>query len=191
VRGRQAFALGKPLLVLLAHMVAPLPRGLVRGLYAIASHLTGPVGAALRWSIARRLAAAVGDNVFIGPRIEVRGWESLRLGRNVSIHNACFIDARGGLTIGDDVSIAHQCSLVTFEHCWTDESLPIRDNPVQYRPIAIANDVWIGCGARILAGASIGTRCIVAAGAVVTRAIPEFSIAGGIPAVVIGSTRRT
>lgn len=177
------------MMLTVAAMLRPMPRGLVLMLYRIASHLTGVTGIGLRWIIAKRLAQQLGDNVFIGPRIEIRGWETLVIGSNVSIHNASFIDARGGLTIGNDVSIAHHCSIVTFDHGWADTTKPIRDNPVRYEPVAISNDVWIGGGARILAGATIGTRTIVAAGAVVTRSIPEYSIAGGVPAKVIGSTR--
>jgi acetyltransferase-like isoleucine patch superfamily enzyme len=172
-----------------ARILGILPRRVSEFLYGCASHFVGIVGVGLRWTIAKRLAKDLGDNVFIGPRVEIRGWENLTIGSNVSIHNASFIDARGGLAIGNDVSVAHHCSIITFEHGWSDHTKPIRDNPVRYDPVAIANDVWIGSGARILAGASIGTRCIVAAGSVVTRPVPDYSIAGGAPARVIGATR--
>ncbi|MGH8177788.1 MAG: acyltransferase [Steroidobacter sp.] len=190
MRGRQAFCVVRPALLLITALMRLLPRFVVESAYSFASHLNGRLGVGLRWALARRLCAALGDNVFLGPRIEVRGWGEIRVGDNVSIHDACFIDGRGGLTIGNDVSIAHQCSLVSFEHGWSDESRPIRDNPVEYRPITIADDVWVGCGTRILAGASIGTRCIIAAGAVIVRDVPAYSLAGGVPAKVIGSTRR-
>jgi acetyltransferase-like isoleucine patch superfamily enzyme len=189
MRGRSAFYILRPLLLAAVALLRLMPRSLVGALYGLSSHFTGVIGVGLRWIIAKRLAAQIGDNVLIGPRIEIRGWNALRIGNNVSIHNASFIDARGGLTIGNDVSIAHHCSVVTFDHEWSDMTKPIRDNPVRYQRVAIANDVWIGAGVRVLAGASIGTRSIVAAGAVVTRAVPEYSIAGGVPAKVIGSTR--
>ncbi len=190
MRGRKQFDLLKPLLCGLAAMLRMVPRAAVEVLYSLASHLNGKIGAGLRWSLARRLAACVGDNVFIGPRVEVRGWQQISLGNNVSIHNACFVDGRGGLSIGNDVSIAHQCSLVTFEHGWADEAVPIRDNLVRYQPVTIADDVWIACGSRVLSGVRIGGRSIVAAGAVVTKDVPEFSIVGGVPAKPMGSTRR-
>jgi acetyltransferase-like isoleucine patch superfamily enzyme len=190
MRGRQIFSAVRPVLDGVVLLLRLVPRPFAEILYSIFSHLNGRVGVGVRWALARRLCASVGPNVFIGPRVEVRGWEKIRLGANVSIHNSSFVDGRGGLSIGNDVSIAHQCSLVTFEHGWADESLPIRDNPVRYLPIEIADDVWIGCGARVLAGTSIGARSIVAAGAVVARDIPAYSLAGGVPAKVIGSTRR-
>jgi len=176
---------------MIALLLRVLPRVVVEVLYSLASHMNGRTGAGLRWAFARRLAAQVGNNVFIGPRVEIRGWQEIRLGNNVSIHNACFVDGRGGLSIGNDVSIAHQCSLVTFEHGWSDDSAPIRDNPVRYQPVVIADDVWIACGSRVLSGVHIGGRSIVAAGAVVTKDVPEFAIVAGVPARLIGSTRRS
>jgi len=189
MRGRQLFKIFRPVLDALAAVLGLLPRAAAEALYSAASHMNGRIGAGLRWVLARRLAASVGSNVFIGPRVEVRGWEEIRLGNNVSIHNACFVDGRGGLSIGNDVSIAHQCSVITFEHEWSDRTVPIRDNPVCYRAVVIADDVWIACGSRVLAGVKIGGRSIVAAGAVVTKDVPDFAIVGGVPARPIGSTQ--
>jgi acetyltransferase-like isoleucine patch superfamily enzyme len=112
----------------------------------------------------------------------------LRIGQFVSIHRWCYIDAVGDITIGNDVSIAHSSSILSFDHTWADASRPIRDNPIRLAPVNIANDVWIGCGVRILAGVSIGQRCIVAAGAVVVNDVPNGTVAGGVPARRISST---
>ena len=138
----------------------------------------------LRYLLLRNICAKFGDNVYVDNHVELRFPERLMIGSNVSINRQCYIDAMGGIEIGNDVSIAHQSSLVAFEHGYSDLSLPIRKNPLVPSPIRIADDVWIGAGVRVLAGAAIENRCIVAAGSVVTprtEAVPGHLIAG-VPA---------
>jgi acetyltransferase-like isoleucine patch superfamily enzyme len=186
-RGRDIYRFFKPVLLTAAAVLGVMPRSISKFLWDAVAPFRGRLWLGLRWALARRLAKAVGENVFFGPNLEVRGWEQWSIGNNVSIHNGCFIDASGGLTIASDVSIAHQCSIITFEHTWRDRSRPIRDNPLEYAPITIDSDVWIGCGSRILAGVTIGSRVIVAAGSVVTKAIRPGLIVGGVPAKELGS----
>jgi acetyltransferase-like isoleucine patch superfamily enzyme len=136
----------------------------------------------MRYCLLKRLILRCGDNVFIGRSVEIKHWGKLSIGSHVSIHKQCYLDAAGGIHIDDDVSIAHQTSMISFEHTWDVASLPIRDNPVKCAEITIHSDVWIGCGCRILAGVEIGNRAIVAAGAVVTKSVLPHSIVGGVPA---------
>jgi acetyltransferase-like isoleucine patch superfamily enzyme len=89
------------------------------------------------------------------------------------------------LKIGNDVSIAHQCSILTENHTWTDESLPIKYNPKAAAFVTIEDDVWLGCSARIMPGVKISRRSIVAAGAVVSSDVASRTIVGGVPAKVI------
>jgi acetyltransferase-like isoleucine patch superfamily enzyme len=132
--------------------------------------------------LAKRLAVFLGENVYFGPDIEIIGWSHLRFGSNVSIHRFCYIDASGGIDIENDVSIAHNCSILSTNHRWSNRDLPIRDNPVSYEKVVIRSDVWLGCGVRVLAGVTIDTRAVVAAGAVVTKDVHRGTIVGGVPA---------
>ncbi|MGJ9402129.1 acyltransferase [Arthrobacter sp. KK5.5] len=97
----------------------------------------------------------------------------------------CYIDATGGLEIGNDVSIAHSTSILTTNHNWSSVGIPIRDQAVSLAPVSVGNDVWIGAGVRILAGVSIGTGAIIAAGAVVTKDVAPGTIVAGVPASVV------
>ena len=89
--------------------------------------------------------------------------------------------------IGDNVSIAHLCSIITFEHTWDNVDVPIKYNPVNYAGVEIGQDVWLGCGAKVLSGAIIGSRVVVAAGSVVKGKCSNFTLYAGAPARAIKS----
>jgi acetyltransferase-like isoleucine patch superfamily enzyme len=184
-RGRDRFRRYRPVLVGAARALGLAPPGVLAGMWAASSLLPGSTGLAVRYSIALRLAASCGDNVYIGDNVEIRGWENLRLGSNVSIHRGCYLDATGGITIGDDVSIAHHTSVMSTEHTWEDASIPIKDNPLRAAAVVIEDDVWVGCGCRVLAGVTLHRRSIVGSGAVVTRDVASGAVVGGVPARVI------
>ncbi|MFX3635796.1 MAG: acyltransferase [Candidatus Pristimantibacillus sp.] len=187
MRGRDAFGRFRFALRLVEKVLKLLPKGFLRWLWVLSDGLPDLVGVAFRYCLLRCLAKQCGDNVLIGRSVELRYPERLTIGSNVSIHKQCYIDAYGGLRIEDEVSIAHQSSLVSFQHTWEDSSLPIRDNPVTGAAISIGRDVWIGCGVRILAGVDIGERAVVAAGAVVNKSIAGGMLAVGVPARSIKS----
>lgn len=149
--------------------------------------LPGLAGVGLRYVVASSLASRVGDNVFIDRNVEIKNWQGLSLGSNVSIHRWCYIDAIGGISIGDEVSIAHNCSILSFDHDPAIVDVAIKYAPIKARRVVIEPDVWLGCGVRVLSGVVIGRRTVVAAGAVVTRDIQAYSLAGGIPARKIRS----
>lgn len=182
MRGRERFRRWSWLLRLCVHICRGLPRGFAEWGWAGVAWVPGPVGAGLRYVLAARLARQVGTVVLFGPQVEVAGWDQLMIGSNVSIHRGCYVDATGGLSIGDDVSIAHACSILTSEHTWDDPTRPIRDNPLRLAPVRIESDVWLGCGVRLLAGVTVHSRSVLAAGAVVTRDVPPRTVVGGVPA---------
>ncbi|MFQ5632708.1 MAG: DapH/DapD/GlmU-related protein, partial [bacterium] len=62
---------------------------------------------------------------------------------------------------------------------------PMREQPSIYKDITIGDDVWLGSNVVVIAGVTIGDGCVVAAGSVVTKDIPAYAIAGGVPAKVL------
>jgi acetyltransferase-like isoleucine patch superfamily enzyme len=119
------------------------------------------------------------------PNVFIDGYENLSLGDNVSINRDCHISAGGGLTIGNDVSIGHATTILTSEHSFSRPG-PIKEQPVEHRPVSIGNDVWIGARVIILGGVSLPAGTIVAAGAVVTKSVEKpYSTIAGVPAKVI------
>lgn len=185
MRGRDLYRLARLPLAFCTVVFKFLPRSLARMLWPVLDIFPGLAGIGLRYALAQRLAANVGASVFFGPRVTVVAWDQLHIGDHVSIHRDCYLDASGGIWIGSEVSIAHSCSLISFNHTWSDPNLPIRSNPLRYAPINIDDDVWIGCGVRILAGTTIGKRTVVGAGSVVSGIFEGQSLIGGVPARVI------
>lgn len=102
------------------------------------------------------------------------------IGNHSHINRSCLLDGRGGIKIGSKVSISFKVNLLTGSH------LP-NSNDFKYvvKPIIIEDFVWIGCGATILPGVTIGRGSVVSAGSVVTRDIPPMTIVGGIPAKIL------
>jgi acetyltransferase-like isoleucine patch superfamily enzyme len=107
--------------------------------------------------------------------------KNIRVGKDVFINHCCEFMDRGGITLEDNVLIGPKVNLITINH-------PVE--PGQRRatfcaPILINRNAWIGVGASVMPGITIGENAIVAANAVVTNDVPANTIVGGIPAKVI------
>lgn len=99
------------------------------------------------------------------------------IGQDSIIGDHCFLDGRAPLKIGDHVSIASQVLIYNSEHDINSPDFSAREEPVE-----ISDYAFIGPRAIILPGVKIGKATVVAAGAVVTKDIPEFTVVGGVPA---------
>ena len=169
-----------PLLVLF-------PKFIAHPLYSLFKNTEGGIGLIIRYLCIKKIAMKCGTNIAVFPRCELKHIEKMSFGDNVSIHTMCYIDAIGGVSIGNNVSIAHASSLVSFNHTYDDPTKPIKYNPSVYGKIVINDDVWIGCGCRILAGVEISKRVVIAAGAVVNKNVDGNSLYAGVPAKKIKS----
>jgi acetyltransferase-like isoleucine patch superfamily enzyme len=105
----------------------------------------------------------------------------ITIGKNVFINHACsFLDI-GGITIEDDVQIGPKVNLITENHPID----PSQRKHLDLKSILIKRNVWIGAGATILPGVTVGENSIIAAGAVVNKDVPANAIVGGVPARII------
>lgn len=137
----------------------------------------------LRAFLFQQMTAKGVDGLVVRAGVYISGYRNLVVGSNVSINHNCFLSCEGGVTIGNEVSIAHGVSILTSEHGFVDSDVPIKFQPVTLHPVVIGNNVWIGAKATILAGVQLANGTIVAAGAVVTRSVTqENTIIGGVPA---------
>lgn len=134
----------------------------------------------------------LGDSCEIAENCLIRAFNGrIRFGRRSSL-NFCgdIVGGAGGVEIGNDVRIGPHCVLIASEHNWSDPERPIVEQGTRSAGIVIEDDVWIGAHVTILDGVRIGTGCVVGAGAVVSRSLPPFSVAVGVPARVLKSRRR-
>jgi len=106
---------------------------------------------------------------------------NLHIGENVFLNSGCRFQDQGGIYIGDGTLIGHNVVLATINHEFDPASRGIN----RPSPIRIGKNVWIGSNATVLPGVSIGDGAIVAAGAVVTKDVPENCVVGGVPARLI------
>lgn len=91
----------------------------------------------------------------------------------------------GPVTVGNDVMFAQNIVVSGLNHGYQDISLPPSLQAVETKPITIGDDVWIGANAVITAGVKIGKHAVIAAGSIVTKDVPDFSIVVGNPARII------
>jgi len=147
--------------------------------------MNGNIGLALRYALIAGLVRSCGDNVAIHPGSFLHNLEQMELGSNVSIHPMTNIDATGGVVIGSNVSIAHAVTILSTAHTFEQRSIPIKYQPLRMSRTVIEDDVWIGAKATVLAGVTVGKGAVIGTGAVVTRSVPPYSIAVGVPARVL------
>ncbi len=106
------------------------------------------------------------------------------IGEDTIVGDHAFLDGRASLYIGNHTDIASSVMIYNSEHDLENEDFSAREEPVQ-----IGDYVFIGPRAIILPGVKIGKGAVVAAGAVVTKDVPDFAIVGGVPAKVIGERK--
>lgn len=125
-----------------------------------------------------------GSGCLIQDRVYIRAGAkgNVSVGDGAAINSFVQIFGHGGVTIGEHTQIGPSTVVTTTGHDYQAEDLDRN-----YSPINIGQRVWIGSNATILPGVSIGDHSVVGAGAVVTRDIPPYSVAVGIPARVVKS----
>jgi acetyltransferase-like isoleucine patch superfamily enzyme len=111
------------------------------------------------------------------------GW--IKMGHDCTVNEFAVLHGDGGLEIGNDVRIAAQVRIIAMNHIYDDPEVPIRLQGIRANGIKIEDDVWLGIGTTVLDGVTIGKGSVIGAGAVVTKDIPPYSIAVGVPAKVI------
>lgn len=109
----------------------------------------------------------------------------IKIGDNCSVNPYTILYGHGGLTIGNSVRIAAHTVIIPSNHKFQDKSLPIYKQGHSMKGIIIEDDVWIGANCTILDGVILGKGSVIGAGSVVTKSIPSFSIAVGVPARVL------
>lgn len=128
----------------------------------------------------------IDESVRVFPPFNINYGKSTTFGKGSFVNFGCTFLALGGITIGEGVFIAPHCVLATEYHPEDPETR----HTLLTMPIVVKKNAWIGASATILAGVTIGENAIVAAGAVVTKDVPDNAVVGGVPAKVIKMIKR-
>lgn len=123
----------------------------------------------------------VDDSFMCFPPFYTDFGKNISIGKDVFFNTGCSFQDRGGIHIGDCSLIGMNVNIATLNH-----GLDMKTRNTTYAsPVTIGKNVWIGSGATILPGVTIGDRAVVAAGAVVTKDVPEGTVVAGVPAKVV------
>ena len=157
----------------------------------------------------RRSFAAWGARSVAAPPLRLAGQRSITVGAGTWFGAGCWLNAIGGtiaigdecgfsgdvtisaaasVTLGRAVLVARGVNISDHDHAWADTALPIsRQGITNVAPVTVGDGAWLGHNVTVTAGVSIGRGAVVAAGAVVTRDVPDFSLAAGVPARILRS----
>jgi galactoside O-acetyltransferase len=160
----------------------------------------------VRFQVPRRIF--LGKRVFVGQYSYLDGGSSvLRLGddvhlarfctlrageRGISIHDGAginvrtYLDGNGEIEIGQNTLLSPGVQVLSANHVFDDPKVPVRFQGGIYGKVTMGEDCWLGTNVVVLPGVTIGRGAVVGAGAVVTKDIPAYGIALGVPAKVVG-----
>ena len=145
-----------------------------------------------------------GSKIYGSVRMDTPPYRRFTIGRDSVIESfSCINNAVGDVVIGDKTRIGLHCTIIgpvtisnnvnlaqgivvtALNHNFTDCTKRIDEQGISTKEVTIGNDVWIGANATILPGVTIGQHCVVAAGSVVTKDVPDYTVVGGVPARVL------
>ena len=131
----------------------------------------------------------IGKNAIIRPSNIYGGaiGAGLIVGDNSNIGPGAYIGCSGLITIGKNVMMSPGVSIYAENHNSSNTTIPMKDQGVTVQFVTIEDDCWIASNSIILAGVTIGKGSVVAAGSVVTKDVPPYSVVAGAPATVIKS----
>lgn len=143
-------------------------------------------GRQLEIEIARRAEVRFGRFVWIGDGSKIRCHEGVvEVGPKTVIGQECTISAYQNVSIGRECIIADRSMMIDFDHNMADVERPIREQGIDKHDVHVGHNVWMGYGACILRGVTVGDNAVIGTSAVVTKDVPDNAIVGGIPAKVI------
>jgi acetyltransferase-like isoleucine patch superfamily enzyme len=144
------------------------------------------LGRSLELKIEPRGQIRFGRFVWIGDGTKIRCHEGeVEIGDKTVMGQECTISAYQRVRIGEQCVIADRAMFIDFDHGIVEVERPIRLQGIYKRDVEVGNNVWIGYGACILRGVSVGDNSVIGTNAVVTKDVPANAIVGGVPARII------
>ena len=144
------------------------------------------IGPRVTLQIGRRGRVALGRWSWVGHGTKIRCHEGVvSIGAKTVLGQDCTISAFQHVSIGRECVVADRVMLIDFDHGASDVERPIRLQGIYKRDVRVGNNVWIGYGACILRGVTVGDNAVIGTSAVVTKDVPANAVVAGVPARVI------
>jgi acetyltransferase-like isoleucine patch superfamily enzyme len=137
----------------------------------------------VKLEIGRDATITLGRWAWLGHGTKVRAHEGeVSIGAKTVLGQECTISAYKNVSIGRECIIADRVMMIDFDHGMVEVERPIREQGIYKRDVQIGHNVWIGYGACVLRGVTIGNNSVIGTSSVVTRDVPENTVAAGVPA---------
>ena len=144
------------------------------------------VGPGVKFEIGRDAVVRLGRWSWIGHGTKIRAHEGeVSIGAKSVLGQECTISAFQHVSIGRECIVADRVMLIDFDHGVVEQDRPIRLQGIYKRDVHVGHNCWIGYGACILRGATVGDNAIVGTSTVVTKDVPANAVVGGVPARVL------
>jgi len=141
------------------------------------------VGPGVSLEIGRNARVVLGRWAWIGHGCKIRAHEGeVRIGAKTVLGQECTISAYQHVSIGRECILADRVMLIDFDHGVVDVERPVRLQGIYKRDVRVGHNVWIGYGACLLRGVTVGNNAVIGTSSVVTRDVPENAVVGGVPA---------
>jgi acetyltransferase-like isoleucine patch superfamily enzyme len=145
----------------------------------------------VKFEIGRDARVVLGRWSWIGHGTKIRVHEGvLSIGAKAVLGQECTLSCYQHISIGRECIIADRTMLIDFDHGMVDVERPIREQGIYKRDVRIGHNVWIGYGACILRGVTVGNNAVIGTLSVVTRSVPANAVVGGVPAKLIRMRER-
>ena len=140
----------------------------------------------VKFEIARGATVTLGRWSWIGHGCKVRAHEGhVWIGAKSVLGQECTLSAYQHISIGRECIIADRVMMIDFDHGMVEVERPIREQGIYKRDVNVGHNVWIGYGACILRGVTVGSNSVIGTNAVVPCDVPENAVVGGVPAKLI------
>jgi maltose O-acetyltransferase len=155
----------------------------------LVSKIPGRIGMAIRYIYYKRKCPSLGERVRIFEDVLLMNAENIHIGRSTFINRRTLVHGKGGIAIGENVLIGPGVFITSVNHGYRRRDKIIQEQGFESQKITIQDDVWIGAQSVVLPGVTIMKGAVVAAGAVVTKDVDEYTVVGGNPAGLIATRK--
>jgi len=136
--------------------------------------------------IGRNATVSLGRWSWLGQGCKIRAHEGrVSVGAKSVLGQECTISAYQHVSIGRECIVADRVMLIDFDHGVVDVERPIRQQGIYKRDVRVGHNVWIGYGACLLRGVTVGNNCVIGTNSVVNKDVPDDAVVAGIPARVL------